>query len=347
MRIPILTFFNNKGGVGKTSLVYHLSWMFAEEGKRIIALDLDPQANLTAAFLDEDRLENLWENSTGPQTIYRCLEPLTKVGDLQEPILNPITGNLHLVAGDVALAGFEETLSNVWPDSMGDSNLYRPFRVLSAFWQIAQLAAQRVNADLILADVGPNLGAINRSALIASDFVIIPLGADLFSLQGLKNLGPTLRSWRYLWHRRVENWRTPDFVLPVGNMLPIGYLVQQHSVRLSRPVKAYDRWVKKIPNMYRTHVLEEPETRLFPEDDPYCLATVKHFRSLVPMAQEARKPVFSLTSADGAIGSHASAVQDAYNEFKILARKIMDNMYVAAQSEDETRQFIAERSPHE
>jgi cellulose biosynthesis protein BcsQ len=328
MNRSILTFFNNKGGVGKTSLVYHLSWMFAEQGKRVVAMDLDPQANLTTAFLDDDQLEKLWENNNEARTIYRCLEPLVKIGDLLEPILYKIEDNpnLYLVPGDVALAGFEETLSAVWPESLGDRNLYRPFRILSAFWQIAQLAAERAQADLILADVGPNLGAINRSALIASDFVVIPLGADLFSLQGLKNLGPMLRSWRSLWNKRLENWKNPEFALPQGNMQPIGYLVQQHSVRLSRPVKAYDRWVKQIPNMYRKYVLEEPETDLFPAKDPYCLATVKHFRSLVPMAQEARKPVFALTSADGAIGSHGAAVHDAYGDFKILANKIMEKM---------------------
>ncbi|MDZ7265618.1 MAG: AAA family ATPase [candidate division KSB1 bacterium] len=331
MSIPVLTFFNNKGGVGKTSLVYHLSWMFARLNHRVIALDLDPQANLTAAFLDEDQLEYLWENSSQPQTIYQCLKPLTEVGDLKEPILFPIDANLHLVPGDVMLAGFEEILSSVWPESMGDSNLYRPFRVLSAFWQIAQQAAQRVKAELILADVGPNLGAINRSALIASDYVVIPLGADLFSLQGLKNLGPTLRSWRSLWKKRIENWINPAFDLPAGNMCPIGYLVQQHSVKLSRPVKAYDRWVKKMPDMYRTHVLQEPESGLLPENDPYCLAMVKHYRSLVPMGQEARKPVFHLTPANGAIGSHAAAVQDAYNDFKRLAEKILVKMGETAQ----------------
>lgn len=105
-------------------------------------------------------------------------------------------------------------------------------------------------------------------------------------------------------------------------MNPIGYLVQQHSVKLSRPLKAYDRWVKKMPDMYRIHVLQEPESGLTPENDPFCLAMVKHFRSLVPMAQEARKPVFSLTPADGAIGSHAAAVQDAYHDFRLLAEKL-------------------------
>jgi len=83
MSVPVLTFFNNKGGVGKTSLVYHLSWMFTELGHRVLAVDLDPQANLTSAFLNEDRLEQLWEGEQGaPNTIFKCLKPLTEVGDL-------------------------------------------------------------------------------------------------------------------------------------------------------------------------------------------------------------------------------------------------------------------------
>lgn len=326
MSVPVLTFFNNKGGVGKTSLVYHLSWMLSNLGKKIIALDLDPQANLTAAFLDEDTLENLWERPTGPQTIYQCLEPIIEVGDLKEPILYPVAKNLHLVPGDVALAKFEQKLSDEWPNSLDSGNLYRPFRILSSFWQIGQMAAKSVDADLILADVGPNLGAINRSALIASDFVVIPLGADLFSLQGLKNLGPILCSWREDWQKRLENWKESKFDLPQGKMSPIGYLVQQHSVKLSRPVQAYDRWVKRMPNMYRKHVLKEPETDLSPKNDPYCLATVKHYRSLVPLGQEARKPVFSLTSADGAIGSHMSAVKGADKDFNELAQKILKSV---------------------
>ncbi len=328
MTIPVLTFFNNKGGVGKTSLVYHLSWMFSTQGKRVVALDLDPQANLTAAFLDDDELERIWEDEERPTTIYRAVRPLTKVGDLQEPTLQKISNRLYLLPGDVALASFEELLSNVWPDSMGDTNLYRAFRILTAFWQIGQLAAAQIKADMILVDVGPNLGAINRSALIGSDFVAIPLGADLFSLRGLQNIGPTLRSWRGLWKRRVENWGDPTFDLPVGKMTPIGYIVQQHSVRLSRPVKAYDRWVNRMPSVYAESVLEKKAVNITPAEDPNCLGTLKHYRSLMPMAQEARKPIFELSTADGAIGSHAVAVQDAYRDFQQLASKIQSRIQV-------------------
>jgi cellulose biosynthesis protein BcsQ len=335
MIIPVITFFNNKGGVGKTSLVYHLSWMFSEMGRRVLALDLDPQANLTAGFLEEDQLESLWETQTGPTTIYKAVQPLTKVGDLAEPALATISSRLHLVPGDVALARFEEKLSQEWPNSLGNDP-YRSFRVLTAFWQIGQLVAKRVNADIIFVDVGPNLGAINRSALIGSDYVVIPLGADLFSLQGLKNLGPTLRDWRMEWAQRMERasrMAPPlDFALPQAAMHPLGYIIQQHSVRLSRPVKAYDRWVNRVPGVYGESVLQQPGAATTPADDPHCLATLKHYRSLIPMAQEARKPIFKLTPADGAIGNHAVAVQEAVADFRVVAEKILSKMAQQPQS---------------
>ena len=331
MSVPVLTFFNNKGGVGKTSLVYHLAWMFSELGHTVVSVDLDAQANLTAAYLDEDELEKLWENETEPTTIYRAIEPLTRVGDIVEPRVKRVTQGLYLVPGDVALASFEDLLSESWPKCLGDpTNLYRYFRILTAFWQVAQMAAQQVGADIILVDVGPNLGAINRSALIASDYVAIPLGADLFSLQGLKNLGPTLRSWREGWKRRLSNWNPPGFNLPRGLMKPLGYIVQQHSVRLSRPVQAYDKWVNRMPAVYHEAVLQESSSASAPSQDEECLATLKHYRSLVPMGQEARKPVFKLTSADGAIGSHAQAVQEAYKDFRFLAKKLLERMEEAA-----------------
>lgn len=328
MSVPVLTFFNNKSGVGKTSLVYHLSWMFTELNLNVVAMDLDAQANLTAAYLDEDELENLWELESGPTTIFRAIEPLTRVGDLEKPRLIEVTPRLHLVPGDVALVSFEEILSEAWPASMGDNNLFRPFRILTSFWQIAQMSARQVEADIILVDVGPNLGAINRSALIASDYVAIPLGADLFSLRGLKNLGPTLRSWRSLWEKRLDNWKSPGFELPQGRMNPLGYIVQQHGVRLSRPIKAYDKWVNRMPGVYHEHVLRESTNAATPADDSHCLATLKHFRSLVPMAQEARKPIFKLTPADGAIGSHAQAVAEAFNDFKRLAETLLERMKI-------------------
>ncbi len=327
MSTPVLTFFNNKGGVGKTSLVFHLAWMFAEMGKKVVAIDLDPQVNLTSAFLDEEVLESLWDGDharqTG-QTIYGCIEPLTKVGDILQPVTQAIHSRLHLVPGDLALAGFEDQLSRAWTDAMASDRhqLYRPFRLLTAFWQVAQMAASQHHADLILADVGPNLGAINRSALIASDHVVIPMAADLFSLQGLRNLGPTLTSWRTDWRKRLSNWESPDFDLPSGDMRPVGYILMQHMERLSRSVKAYKKWGDRIPGTYLESVLGGQAAAAQEVKSQHCLAQLRHYRSLVPMAQELRKPIFQLTSADGAIGSHSQAVRDAWADFKLLAQSI-------------------------
>ncbi len=112
-------------------------------------------------------------------------------------------------------------------------------------------------------------------------------------------------------------------------MKPIGYVVQQYGVRLDRPVQAYDKWVNRMPEAYAEKILEDkdgpyPKT---PEDDTEnALATVKHYRSLVPLAQEARKPIFHLKAADGARGSHAAAAQDAGKDFRELAKKILAKM---------------------
>jgi cellulose biosynthesis protein BcsQ len=342
--IPVLTFFNNKGGVGKTSLIYHLAWMFSSLRKRVVIVDIDPQCNLTAAFLEDDELDQIWNGQTAGATMYQCVRPLTGVGDIEDPVLKKMENDLYLLPGDIALSSYEDTLSNEWPNSMGDHNLYRPMRILTSFWQVMQKAASKVAADLVLVDIGPNLGAINRSVLLATDFVVIPLGADLFSLQGLHNLGPTLRSWKNLWKKRLANWedssekkRYPDFILPSGSMKPIGYLCQQYMVRLERPIKAYDKWVQRVPAVYREAVLDEPPPGqdLKQKDDPYCLATIKHYRSLIPMGQEKRKPIFNLTPADGAIGSHAGAVRDAREDFKNLAQKIAAQINMPLGKENE------------
>lgn len=322
MSVPVIAFFNNKGGVGKTSLVYHLSWMYADRGLRVVAADLDPQGNLTSAFLDDDQLELLFPGDRNPETVFGCLQPLKKgTGDISAPCLQTITSRLALIVGDMALSTFEDQLSEVWPKCMDRDE--RAFRVTSAFWRILQMGAQTHNADAILIDLGPNLGAINRAALIASDFVVIPLGPDLFSMQGLRNLGPALRRWREEWKERIAKNPAKDLVLPPGSIQPVGYMVLRHSIRLDRPVMAFDRWIAKMPGVYMESVLEQVASNPPSIDvDPNCIAKLRDYRSLMPLAQEARKPMFSLKPADGALGAHTNAVKNAYTDFLNVARKI-------------------------
>ena len=312
--------FNNTGGVGKTSLVYHLAWMYANLDYDVVVADLDPQANLTTMFLSDEDLEALWER---PATIQASIEPLLAgTGDVTMPHLVAATVGVSLVAGDMRLSGAEDELSSQWPDCLDGKQ--RAFRVLSAIWRALRLAANEVHADFVLVDVGPNLGALNRAALVAADHVIVPVAPDLYSLQGLRNLGPTLDKWRKEWRERRKRNPVDELPMPGGAMKPVGYVVLQHAVRLDRPVKAYGRWMARIPAAYREHVLREapaPGT-VAATDDENCLATLKHFRSLMPLAQEARKPMFALKPADGVLGGQARAVSDCYDDFRDLAREI-------------------------
>lgn len=335
--VPIIAFFNNKGGVGKTSLVYHLAWMYHDLGLRVVAVDLDPQANLTAAFLSEERLEEIWLLDKQPNTIYRCVQPLLRgVGDIVTPQLEDIKPRLALLIGDLLLSGFEGHLSTEWPGCMDRKE--RSFRVISAFWRILQRVIKVHAANVILIDLGPNLGAINRAALITADYVLTPLAPDLFSLQGLRNLGPTLFRWREEWQERQTKNPVVDLSLPPGSMRPVGYIVLQHLqhvIRQDRPVKAYQRWIVQIPGIYRQAMLNlASHTEISSiEEDPYCLALVKHYKSLMPLAQAVHKPIFHLKPADGIVGGTTQSVQNAYQDFERLARRIVRNCKLAKQSE--------------
>ncbi len=317
-----LAFFNNKGGVGKTTLVYHLAWMFAELGLSVLAADLDPQANLTSMFLSEDELEDIWEEDGSSRTVTGCLAPLMEgTGDIAKPYIAPITPQIGLIVGDLSLSSVEDELSDQWPDCL--DRKARAFRVITAFWRMLEMGASQQQADVVLIDVAPSLGALNRTALISASHVVIPLVPDLYSIQGLKNLGPTLKAWREEWGERLERNPVPTLSMPQGKMTPVGYVVLQHAVRLDRPVKAYQRWLDRVPSVYRRSVLAETPNKgsieATPDNDPNCLAQLKHYRSLMPLAQEARKPMFLLTPADGALGGHFQAAQACRKEFRALA----------------------------
>ena len=254
-----IAFFNNKGGVGKTTLVYHLAYMLAEQGYKVLAADLDPQSNLTAMFL-EDKLEELWMNNGTDRTILSAVKPLMKgLGDIKPVVAEKINQNLSLVIGDLGLSSFEDKLSDAWiKSSDGDE---AAFRTVSSFYRIIQETAGQQQSDVVL----------------------------------------------------------------------MGYVVLQHNVRssrpgLDRPVKAYLKWAKRLPKVYRKYVLGEAAATegIEVENDPHQLGFLKHYQSLMLMAMEVRKPIFRLKPADGAIGAHAQAVRDCYRDFQELAEKIAE-----------------------
>jgi len=321
-----VAFFNNKSGVGKTTLVYHLAHRLVELGHRVLMVDLDPQGSLTAMCLAESRLEELWPDSdTHPSTVLGCVRPILRGhGDLTPPHLEALTEGLALIPGDLGLSAFEDKLSDAWPRSLdGDEAAYR---TLSAFYRMTLAGSEAHDADLVFVDVGPNLGAINRAALLGAEHVITPLAPDLFSMQGMRSMGPTLKGWRESWEDRLRRSPYPDLVLPTARMNPLGYLVMQAGMRLSRPVKAYERWVSRMPGEYHRQMARDGIVPASIAEDPYCLGVVKPYLSLMPLAQDAKKPIFQLRPADGAIGAHTQAVSRCRSDFRALAERLLERL---------------------
>jgi len=319
--------FNNKGGVGKTTLTFNIAHMMAREGWRVAVLDYDPQCNLTAIFLDEEQLMSCWQaESSEGATVAACLEMVRRGrGDIRPPKLIDVAPGLWFLPGHLSLSRFEQTLAEQWPQTMAPDN-ERALDVTTALDLLSNLAAARVDADVLLIDVGPSLGALNRAALLACDHVIVPLAPDLFSLQGLENVGPTLGEWRKHW-QLVRDHHLKDRSQahhPTHDFVPLGYIMQQHLARVDRPVRAYAHWADQIPGMFREKLLGEPLPRrpVQIDHDPYCIARIKHFSSLVPYAQQARKPLFDLRTADGVSGGQTKAVLDCQKEFRHLVDEI-------------------------
>lgn len=321
-----IALFNNKGGVGKTTLLYHLAHMWAGQGRRVLMVDLDPQANLTAMCLDEGRLESLWpDDAEHVHTVLGAVRPVMRgVGALAPPDSVELDGPLWLLPGDLGLSAFEAQLADAWPRAMDRDE--RSFRVLGAIQQLIHAAAERVSADLVLIDVGPNLGALNRAVLISATHLITPLAPDLFSAQGLRNLGPTLKDWRAGWGERRVKCPDHSLMLPEGTLKPLGYVVMQAGMRLDRPVKAYARWVARMPAVFHQQLIEDSGDGLTVETDSYCLGVMRNYQSLMPLAQDAKKPMFLLKPGDGAMGAHQGAVARCYDEFERLANTITNKL---------------------
>ncbi|MCX4240763.1 ParA family protein [Paraliomyxa miuraensis] len=324
-----VAFCNNNGGGGKSTLVFHLAHMLADLGRRTLIVDLDPQSSLTAMCVSEERLEALW--STGPA------HSLTIMGGVRQLLaqdrhagevhVEPLRDGLGLVAGDLGLSSIEQALAAAWEWERARDEA--SLRELSVFHRVIEHATAAHDTEIVLINAGPNLGAINRAALLAADVTVIPIAPDLFAVQGLRSLGLALAEWRLGWEQRVTHQAKhgPEpglrLGLPEGRLMPLGYVVMQAAMRLARPVLAYDRWLRQVPTEYHDAVVRDAKQPTTTADDPWCLGSMRPYPGLALLARDARKPMFHLRPADGATGAHATAVLRCRDDFARLAAALL------------------------
>ena len=219
--MKIVSLFNNKGGVGKTTLAFHLSWILSEMGKRVLIIDLDPQCNLTICGIHESNLENIWkeedafiddyekalgekseqelkEINSKPRSIHYLLKPTEDgLDDLKDEELPPaimLNGSLGLIPGRLTINRYENVISERW--SQAYQGVPLSIRTITRIRAIAEAYAQRDGYNFVLIDTSPSLGALNKVIISTVDGFIVPCLPDMFSLYGIRNIGNSLKQWK-------------------------------------------------------------------------------------------------------------------------------------------------------
>lgn len=314
-----ISIFNNKGGVGKTTYMYHVAHLLSRRGATVLMVDCDSQCNLSAYSLEDADIRGAWED--GGNSIFRVVEPILRgTGDIADPDPSPVTntqGDLFIVPGDLRLSDFEDLLGDTWNSARGGAEA--SLRAQSAIHRYVRIVADRIGADLVLIDLGPNLGALNRAVLATSDYFITPVSPDLFSIQGTENLGSKLVAWRAQWDQCHTNWEGDGLDIPSGAPQYLGYVMQMHNIR-SNAAKMTAGWqiygnelqgaiaaniVERLPN---DQVVKRP-------NDDFELGKIPNLHSLVPYSLDAKKPIFDCRSGDGLRGEHLTRAKDSEDHF--------------------------------
>jgi chromosome partitioning protein len=313
----VIAFFNHKGGVGKTTIVLNTALALKELGRSVLLVDADAQANLTGLALGEDRYDQALKDD---QTIWTMVSPLvTGAGDLDTVDLINIRPGVWLLPGDLRLSNFEAILPVGWTEALAGEA--RGFRVTSAMHRIFQELGKTVKAEYIFVDLGPNIGALNRSALIAADGFVVPLAPDLFSLMALPSVGNSIREWSRQWNTALGN--TPSSIslsLPSGQPKPLGYISQQFSVYGNRPTAAFRMWLGQLESAYEDGVLRPLGVPAGSRS--WQLGSLPNFASLIPLAQKANKAMFELSGTE-ARGAQYTRAQNTRQAFFAIAEAII------------------------
>lgn len=319
-----VAFFNNKGGVGKTTLLCNVAAFCALRlSKSVIIVDADPQCNATQYLFDEQSIEKIY----GPKgfTVHDIIEPLREGEGFTRKLglRKSESFGVDVLPGDPKLALIEDFLAQDW--SQAKSGDIRGMKTSLVF---AELFGRLSKYDYVFVDVSPSLGAINRSILLAADYFVSPMSIDIFSLKAFENISIWLETWGTEWERGKESVREgrslPD--LSHGQVKFLGYVTQQYLAKRDptgtrRGVAAYEKIRGKIDGVISDCGLDKSIP-----GRPFEIGTVPNLFSLIPMSQSNNTPVFELSSKDGVRGAHFAKVRDATEIFEKVTNALLERL---------------------
>lgn len=323
-RARSICFFNNKGGVGKTTLVANLAAHLALNlNQKVLVVDVDPQCNLTQYLLSDQGFADTYDLDSPTKTIYDIIQPLSmgKGYSSNLPIRKIIEFKVDLIAGDPRLALKEDWLAQDWRDAKAGGT--RGLRTTFIFSELISRISEKY--DFIFFDMGPSLGAINRSVLLSADSFIVPMSIDIFSMWAIKNIGQALKVWQKELINGLHLAEDPSEVSQWSERSKLsflGYVTQQHKEKAengsSRVVLAYDIIKQKLPTAIRTHLGD-----LFPKGtfNPH-LGDIKHLASLAPKSQTLHMPMITVNAK----GSYTSSRAQAREIYDQLGNRFAENI---------------------
>lgn len=318
----ILSIFNNKGGVGKTSYLFHISHLLARRGRRVLMVDCDSQCNLTSYCFEDKYIQEAWQQ--GGNSIFKVIEPVYEgIGDFLQLEPSHIGRNLYLVPGDLNLSNYEDRLGDTWNSAKGGSK--PDIRIQTAIFRYIDWCVKHLQIEIVMVDLGPNLGALNRAVLGGSDYFITPLAADLFSIQGTENLGNKLTTWAREWSQINNAFNDNSLHIPLGKPKFLGYVIQQHNIRnnaigMTRGWQIFGDQI--LPAVKRNIVDKLTPIDQVETSENYNLGKIPNLHSLIPYSLNARKPVFDCTHREGLTGEHISSAKNSVEHFEDIVNII-------------------------
>jgi cellulose biosynthesis protein BcsQ len=332
-------FFNNKGGVGKTTLVANLAAELAKNySAKILVVDADPQCNLSQYVLDEEQALDVYTSSGGDfNSIYSVIRPLALGKGYQSelPVRASEVFGFDIVIGDPRLALQEDLLAQDWRDAKAGG--MRGIQTTFVFADLVERAKEK-SYDFVFFDMGPSLGAINRSILLAMDYFVVPMSIDIFSQWALRNIGSTVKAW----HKELTNGlrlsEDPREFFENYDFLPIrflGYVTQQHKERLEvtgeadvarlsknkKIVKAYDDIAQSFPDEVQKHL-----GGFFANKNMVAeLGRIRNLGSLAPKSQSQHEPMVTMSAK----GSLVQLRKQAREIYRGITENFLNNIVLA------------------
>ena len=306
-----LSLFNHKGGVSKTTTAFNLGWMLAEKGKTVLLVDCDPQCNLTGmvlGFKDSGDFAAIYQTGL-VKNIRDGLAPAfeSRPSPIQPVECQGIAGQprMLLLPGHIGLAEYEVTLGIAQELS---GSLVTLQNLPGSLHHLFSITAERYKSDYIIVDMSPSLGPINQNLLMTSDFFLVPMAPDYFSVMATDSLASVLPKWRQ-WARQAQAsavLKNATYPFPAATPMFLGTVIQKYRLREGQiPSAAFQKWIDEIETGVREKLIPAlRQASMLMPDDAYesigqeCgkpILQMSDFNSLIALSQKHKVPIFALS----------------------------------------------------